>query len=93
MLFRSGCGGVLQKGDGVRRVAEPLAAHAGVCRRAKAKIIAAVPVDEVVTAFIARLCKVGNFVLAVAVVFQLLHGVKVEIGGFIACGQTLRRVR
>ena len=30
--------------------------------------------------------------LAVAVVLQLLHGVKVEIGGFIACGQTLWRV-
>ena len=41
---------------------------------------------------VARLCKVGDLVLAVAVVFQLLHGVKVEIGGFIACGQTLRRV-
>ena len=41
---------------------------------------------------IARLCKVGDLVLAVAVVFQLLHGVEVEIGGFIACGQTLRRV-
>ena len=87
-----GCGGVLQKGGGVRRVAEPLAAHAGVCRRAKAQIIAAVPVDEVVTALIARLCKVGDLVLAVAVVLQLLHGVKVEIGGFIAGGQTLRRV-
>ena len=81
-----GCGGVLQKGGGVRRVAEPLAAHAGVRRRAKAQIVAAVPVDEVVPAFIARLCKVGDLVLAVAVVFQLLHGVKVEIGGFIACG-------
>ena len=87
-----GCGGVLQKGGGVRRVTEPLAAHAGVCRRTKAEIIAAVPVDEVVTAFIARLCKVGDLVLAVAVVLQLLHGVKVEIGGFIAGGQTLRRV-
>ena len=81
-----GRGGVLQKGGGVRRVAEPLAAHAGVRRRAKAQIVAAVPVDEVVPAFIARLCKVGDLVLAVAVVFQLLHGVKVEIGGFIACG-------
>ena len=29
---------------------------------------------------------------AVAVVFQLLHGIKVEISGFIAGGQTLRRV-
>jgi hypothetical protein len=61
-------------------------------RRAKAQIVAAVPVDEVVTAFIARLCKVGDLVLAVAVVFQLLHGIKVEISGFIAGGQTLRRV-
>ena len=87
-----GCGGVLQKGGGVRRVAEPLAAHAGVCRRAKAQIIAAVPVDEVVLPLVARLCKVGDLVLAVAVVFQLLHGVKVEISGFIACGQTLWRV-
>ena len=87
-----GCGGVLQKGGGVRRVAEPLAAHAGVCRRAKAEIIAAVPVDEVVLPLVARLCKVGDLVLAVAVVFQLLHGVKVEISGFIACGQTLWRV-
>jgi len=87
-----GCGGVLQKGGGIRRVAEPLAAHAGVCRRAKAEIIAAVPVDEVVAAFIARLCKVGDLVLAVAVVLQLLHGVEVEISSFIAGGQTLRRV-
>ena len=87
-----GCGGVLQKGGGVRRVAEPLAAHAGVCRRAKAQIVAAVPVDEVMLPLVARLCKVGDLVLAVAVVFQLLHGVKVEIGGFIAGGQTLRRV-
>ena len=87
-----GCGGVLQKGGGVRRVAEPLAAHAGVCRRAKAQIVAAVPVDEVMLPLVARLCKVGDLVLAVAVVFQLLHGIKVEIGGFIACGQTLWRV-
>ena len=63
-----------------------------MCRRAKAEIIAAVPVDEVVLPLVARLCKVGDLVLAVAVVFQLLHGVKVEIGGFIAGGQTLRRV-
>ena len=41
---------------------------------------------------VARLCKVGDLVLAVAVVFQLLHGIKVEISGFIAAGQTLRRV-
>ena len=61
-------------------------------RRAKAKIVAAVPVDEVVPALIARLCKVGDLVLAVAVVLQLLHGVKIEIGGFIAGGQPLRRV-
>ena len=87
-----GRGGVLQKGGGVRRVAEPLAAHAGVRRRAKAQIVAAVPVDEVMLPLVARLCKVGDLVLAVAVVFQLLHGVKVEIGGFIAGGQTLRRV-
>ena len=87
-----GCGGVLQKGGGIRRVAEPLAAHAGVCRRAKAQIVAAVPVDEVMLPLVARLCKVGDLVLAVAVVFQLLHGIKVEIGGFIACGQTLWRV-
>ena len=87
-----GRGGVLQKGGGVRRVAEPLATHAGVCRRAKAQIIAAVPVDEVMLPLVARLCKVGDLVLAVAVVLQLLYGVKVEIGGFIAGGQTLRRV-
>ena len=87
-----GCGGVLQKGGGVRRVAEPLAAHAGVCRRAKAQIVAAVPVDEVMLPLVARLCKVGDLVLAVAVVFQLLHGIKVEIGGVIACGQTRWRV-
>ena len=43
-------------------------------------------------AYKARLCKVGDLVLAVAVVLQLLHGVKVEIGGFIAGGQPLRRV-
>ena len=55
-------------------------------RRAKAQIVAAVPVDEVVTAFIARLCKVGDLVLAVAVVLQLLYGVKVEIGGLISGG-------
>ena len=87
-----GRGGVLQKGGGVRRVAEPLAAHAGVRRRAKAQIVAAVPVDKVMLPLVARLCKVGDLVLAVAVVLQLLYGVKVEIGGFIACGQTLRRV-
>ena len=92
VAVHDGCGGVLQKGGGVRCVAEPFAAHAGVCRRAKAEIIAAVPVNEVVTALIARLCKIGDLVLAVAVVFQLLHGVEVEIGGFIACGKTLRRV-
>ena len=86
VAVHDGCGGILQKGGGIRRVAEPLAAHAGVCRRAKAQIVAAVPVDEVVTAFIARLCKVGDLVLAVAVVFQLLHGVEVEISGFIAGG-------
>ena len=83
-LLHMGCGGVLQKGGGVRRVAEPLAAHAGVCRRAKAQIVAAVPVDKVMLPLVARLCKVGDLVLAVAVVFQLLHGVKIEIGGFIA---------
>ena len=61
-------------------------------RRAKAQIVAAVPVNEVVAALIAGLCKVGDLVLAVAVVFQLLHRVKIEIGGFVAGGQPLGRV-
>ena len=56
-------------------------------RRAKAQIVAAVPVNEVVSALIAGFCKVGNLVLFVAVVFQLFHCIKVKIGGFIAGGQ------
>ena len=52
-------------------------------RRAKAQIVAAVPV---------RLCKVGDLVLFVAVVFQLFHCIKVKIGGFIAGGQAFGRM-
>ena len=40
----------------------------------------------------ARLCEVGNFILFIAVVLQLLHRVEVEVGGFVAGGQALRRV-
>ena len=61
-------------------------------RRAKAQIVAAVPVDEVVSALIAGLCKVGDLVLFVAVVFQLFHCIKVKIGGFIAGGQAFGRM-
>ena len=76
----------------LRRVVETLAAHAGVGRWAEAKVIPAVPVDEVVLPLIARAGKVGNFVLLVAVVFQLLHGVEVKISGLVGSGQALRRL-
>ena len=61
-------------------------------RWAEAKVIPAVPVDEVVLPLIARAGKVGNFVLLVAVVFQLLHGVEVKISGLVGSGQALRRL-
>ena len=62
-------------------------------RRAKAQIVAAVPVNEVVSALIAGLCKVGDLVLFVAVVFQLLHRVEVKISRLVAGGQALGRVK
>ena len=85
-------GGIIQEGGGVRWVVKAFSAHAGVRRRAKPEVIPAVPVDQVVLSLIAGLCKVGDLVLAVAVVFQLLHRVKIEIGGFVAGGQPLGRV-
>ena len=85
-------GVVLQESRRVGGVIKPLAAHAGMGRRAKAQIVAAVPVNQVVAALIAGLCKVGDLVLPVAVVLQLLHGVKVEVRRLVAGGQTLRRL-
>ena len=85
-------GVVVEEGFRVGRVVEPLATHAGVGRRAEAEVIAAVPVDEVVFALIAGFREVRDLVLLVAVVFQLLHGIEVEVRCFVAGGQTLRRV-
>lgn len=63
------------KSLGVGGVIEPTPSHAGVSRRAKTEIVAAVPIDQIVTALITGLRKVGDLVLAVAVVLQLLHSV------------------
>ena len=84
-----GRGLVPQKGFGVGGVVEPFAAHAGVGRRADAQIVAAVPVDEVVLSLIARAGEVGDLILPVAMMFQLLDGVEVKICRLVGGGQTL----
>lgn len=76
----------MKKGIGVGGVIEPPSAHAGVRRRAEAEVVAAVPIDEVVLPLIAGLCKVGDLVLLVAVVFQLLDGVEINVRRFVRGG-------
>ena len=63
-----------------------------MCRRAEAEVVPAVPIDEVVLPLIAGLCKVGDLVLLVAVVFQLLDGVEIKVRRFVRGGQPLRRM-
>ena len=63
-----------------------------MCSGADAKVVAEVPMVEVVFALIVRLCECGDFIMVVAFLLQLLHGVVVHGGDIVFVRQLGRLV-